>query len=144
MRQIMLVAAAVGLAAAFYLLLIDTTYPPDLYAGAVIVALAGAAFAASLEEDERLMASPRTWLRELIGALARVPRDTVRLTVVAVRQLLHPQPQRGQWVTRSVGPDQASDRARREILGSLAPGEIVTGHDTESSEMLVHRIIEPR
>jgi hypothetical protein len=109
----------------------------------VIVALAGVAFAASRVQDARLMASPRLWIKGLTGALAEVPRDTARLTVLAVRQLLHPRPGCGEWVTRSVAPNEPADRARREILGSLAPGEIVAGHDVESSEMLIHRMIEP-
>ncbi len=140
MRHALTVGAVTLLAGGLYLLLIDQTYQPELYVGIGVIAIAGAAYDASRERDVTLVSSPGAWLRGLAGAIARVPRDVVRLTLLAFVSAVRPLPAEEAFEERSVTGATVADQARREILGSLAPGEIVVGHDDDGERMLVHRL----
>jgi hypothetical protein len=128
-----------ALAAPFYLLLIDTTALPELVAGAVIALLAGAAFALARDQEPFRPAFVREWLTGLADALLQVPGHIAALTIAALRQLVSPARRRGEFELREERPYRAKDRARREILGSLAPREIVVAHQ-DDGRMLVHRL----
>lgn len=140
MRRALSVGAAVVLAGGLYLLLIDQTYQPELYVGVGVVVLAGLAADAARERHVTLVAHPGAWLRELGRALSRVPRDVLQLTVAAFVSVVRPLPDAGAFEERSVHGGTIAEQARREIVGSLAPGEIVVGHDEAGERMLVHRL----
>lgn len=141
MRRARTVLAGVLATGGFYLLLIDTAYQPELDVGVGVVALAAVAYAAELHEDGDLLADPVAWLRGGARAIARIPGDIVILAGVALLAAVRPgSGPRGEFVRRSVSGERNADRARREILGSLAPGEIVIGHEQDDGQMLVHRL----
>jgi hypothetical protein len=137
---------AFALAAGFYLLLIDITVLPELYAG-----LAAALIAAAGCEVARLGGLGGTsvrpkWVLRGWRAVAHVPGDVWWVSVAALEQLVAPQRRRG--VLRAVAfdfgePDQAADAGRRalaEALGSLTPNSIVIGIDQERNLILVHQL----
>ncbi|HEY0517480.1 MAG TPA: hypothetical protein VGD00_10195 [Solirubrobacteraceae bacterium] len=133
------------LAGALYLLLIDTSSLPELYAGAVVTALAAIAFAAAVEQGGIELAAPRRLGRAVWGALARIPPDIARVSVAALAQLAAPAQQRG--ALRAVpfrqaagGGKNAARRAAAEALGSLAPNTIVIGVDVQRGLLLVHQL----
>jgi hypothetical protein len=143
MRRIASVALGATLAAAFYLLLIDTTSSPELYAMAVVAVLAGIAFAAARDQGASMSIRGR-WLLRGWRVLARVPADTGLLCRDAVAQLFTRRRTRG--VFRTVpfhGGERPIDEGRRavsESLGSFAPNTIVIGVDTERELLLVHQL----
>ena len=144
MRRVAIALAGFAFAAAFYLLLVDTTSLPELVALVVIALLATIAFEASREQgfpEARISAS---WLAGTWRALARVPSDSLLLTRLAIAQLLHPRGRRGELrAIHFAGGDTESDRGRfalTEIVGSLAPNTIVIGVDPESERLLVHQL----
>jgi hypothetical protein len=139
-RRVLVLAAGALLAGGLYLLLIDQTYQPELYVGVGVVALAVLAHEASRERDATLVAGPGAWLRELAQALARVPLDVLRLTIAAVGSPLRPLGDEDAFEERRVRGGSLAEQARREIVGSLSPGEIVVGHDDSGERMLVHRL----
>lgn len=136
----------VAITGAFYLLLIDTTYPPELYVLAFVVFLGGVAYEAAREQGFAEVSLPLLALRRLPRALARVPGDLLRLTLMALAQLLDPRGGRG--VLRAVpfrhGADEgrraAGRRALAEAVGSVSPNTIVIGIDVERDLMLVHQL----
>jgi multisubunit Na+/H+ antiporter MnhE subunit len=133
------------LAGAVYLLLIDTTSLPELYAGAGVTLIGAFALVAAREQDAAgAHVSPR-WLARALRLLVAVPRDVALVAAMAPRQLLRPRPRRG--ALRSTpfahGGDEPSDVGRRalaEALGSLAPNTIVVGIDERRERLLVHQL----
>ncbi len=139
MRRLGIVVGGGAGIAAFYLLLIDTAYLPEIDAGIAVTLIASAAYVAALREDAGLLAGARQWVRGTLRAFARVPGDLAQLTVAALTIPIRDRGSRcGEFVTREVAGDLAADRARREVLGSLSPGEIVLGHDVDG-RLIVHR-----
>lgn len=144
MRRLGGILVALTLTGGFYLLLIDTTAGPELYAGAAIVLVATAAFEVSREQGARLAEEPRAWARELRRALVRVPRESAELTLLAVRQAIRPVDRVGRLRTHTADAERVSQRARREILGSLSPGSIVIGHDDSGNRERLHELTVSR
>jgi hypothetical protein len=136
----------VALAAALYLLLIDTLSSPELYAGAGAVLVAG-----GISELAR-----RTGLRggsvapgpvgRVPRALLRVPADIWWLSVEALAQLITPRAQRGVMRTVPFQHGEMTDgnamtrRALAEGMGSIAPNAIVIGIDPERNLLLAHQL----
>lgn len=129
-----------------YMLLIDTTSLPELYVGAVALALASAAFEAS---RRRGLVGARISLRWLAGAwrpIATVPLDIARLTAEAFAQVARPRPQRGSLRAipfpygSATGPRHVGRRALAEAFGSLAPNTIVIGIDEERDLIVAHQL----
>lgn len=139
---------AVGflLAGSFYLLLIDITDLPELYAGAGAALLAAVGFEAGREQGFAEFSSPPRWLARAWRAFVRVPADTARVSLAILLQLAHPRDERG--VLRTVpfdfgareNPRDAGRRALAEALGSLAPNSIVIGIDPERNLLLAHQL----
>ena len=136
---------ATTLAAAFYMLLIDTVDLPELYAAAGAVVLAVAAFeAARWQRIAEASVAPGWWLRGW-RAVASVPVHAGYLCVEALRQLVSPRAVRGEFraVPFDGGGDDPRDTGRRalaEALGSFAPNTIVIGVDRERNLLLVHQL----
>jgi hypothetical protein len=143
MRLLAAGAFGTALAAAFYLLLIDTVSTPELYAGCGVVLLAGAAFVAAREEAFPQAIKPQ-WLLRSWRALAGLPLHIVLVCRDAIAQPFARTRSRGQFRTVPFRCGEApSDRGRRalaEWLGSFAPNTIVIGVDTEHELLLVHQL----
>ena len=144
MRPIAITLVGAALAGAAYLLLVDTTSPPELYVLAAVSLMAGIAFEASREQGfAEARISPR-WLRGAWRAVVRVPSEIVLLCREAADQLRQPERERGEFRTIPFrGGDGESDRGRyalTEIVGSLAPNTIVIGIDPDAELLLVHQL----
>jgi hypothetical protein len=144
MRRVAITLVGAALAGAAYLLLVDTTSLPELYALAAVALLAGIAFEASREQGfAEARVSPR-WLARAWRAVARVPLEIALLCREAIEQLLHRKRVRGEF--RAIpfrGGEGEEDRGRfalSEIVGSLAPNTIVIGIDPDSELLLVHQL----
>jgi hypothetical protein len=133
-------------AGAFYLLLIDITALPELYAGAGTALLAALGFEAGREQGFAEMSSAPSWLLRGWRPFARVPGDTARVSLAILQQLAHPRAERG--TLRAVpfafgerdSPRDAGRRALAEALGSLAPNSVVIGVDHERDLLLAHQL----
>lgn len=133
-------------AAAFYLLLIDTTDLPELLVAVGAAALAATGF--ELAREQQTVGGLRArmaWLARMHRPLQSVPRDIAALTVLAFRQLFRPQPANGVFraVSFRCGPDQELDTGRcalAESLGSFSPGTIIVGIDVERELILGHQL----
>jgi hypothetical protein len=144
MRRLSLTLAGFALAAAFYLLLVDTTSLPELYVMVGVALLAALLFEASREQG---FPEARFSLRSLAPgwhAVARIPRDAAVLCGEAIAQLAQYKRRRGQFraIPFRAGPSE-HDRGRyalTEIVGSLAPNTIVIGVDSDSELLLVHQL----
>jgi hypothetical protein len=132
-------------AGSLYLLLIDTTSLPELIvaAGAVLLAVTGLELA---REEAIFEARARTrWVGRLHRPLLNAPRDIITVSVVALRQLVRPQPVTGQFraVPFNCGDDERLENAKRalaESLGSFAPNTIIVGVDPERQLLLGHQL----
>jgi hypothetical protein len=134
-----------GLLAALYLLLVDTVVAPELVVGAVAAAV-GATGAVLVRSQRRLTLRPRPRHLKAAGRpLLRLFGDLPRLARVLVTRGILRRPERGRLVaTRFTAladtPEDATERAFAEALGSLAPGEIVVAVDRERGLLVTHRL----
>jgi hypothetical protein len=139
-------AAGFAMSAAFYLLLIDTTEPPELYAGAGAAVLGAVAFAAGRQQGFAEASPGSGWLRQSWRVLVRIPADVWWVSLTALEQLVHPRPSRG--LMRAVPFHHGEGESAREVgrralaegLGSLAPNTIVIGIDPERDLILAHQL----
>ena len=136
MRRAAVAAVGLGLAAAFYLLLIDTASLPELLVMCGVVVLAAGAFLAAVQVER-----PPFAVGSLVHgwrAVARIPADAFVVTVEAVAQLAAPhRGARGRF--RTLPFDGSADQAgMQEYFGSLAPNQIVLG--CESDHLVVHEL----
>jgi hypothetical protein len=139
--------ASVGLliAGGFYMLLIDTSSQPELWAGLGAWILAAIAYEISREQGLVEARIRLTWLLRSWRVAIRVPVHVALVSRDAVAQLLAPRSRRGRFraVPFGAGGDEPVDAGRRalaEALGSLTPNTIVIGIDTESKLLLVHQL----
>jgi hypothetical protein len=138
--------AAFLFAGAFYLLLIDTTSSPELYAGAGAALLAALVCAAANRSGLRGVRAQRVRPRAVIRTVAQIPTDILWVSAIAVAQLFAPRPVRGGWhavAFRHGDVDDAGDMARRalaEAAGSLAPNTLVIGVDDTHDLLLAHQL----
>lgn len=133
-----------ALTAGFYLLLIDTTSLPELYAMAGVVLLAVVGFAASAEQhftDARVRVG---WLLRAYRPVLQIPIQTALVVYELAAQLVHRRRTRGRFraipFAAGEGPYDFGRQGLSEILGSLAPNTIVIGVDTERELLLVHQL----
>jgi multisubunit Na+/H+ antiporter MnhE subunit len=130
---------------ALYLLLVDTVVVPELVVGAIAAAV-GATGAVLVRAQRRLILQPRA--RHLAAAgrpLLRLFGDLPLLARVLVIRGILRRPQRGELVESPFTalqdtPEDATERAFAEALGSLAPGEIVVAIDRERGVLVRHRL----
>jgi multisubunit Na+/H+ antiporter MnhE subunit len=139
------VARASVLAAALYLLLVDTTSLPEIYTGAAIALLAAAGFLAAREQERPEPLFRSVWLARVWHALARIVPDIARLTLELGSQLAAPRARRGElravpFAHGGESPEQVGRRAASELAGSLAPNTIVIGVDPDTELLLVHQL----
>jgi hypothetical protein len=138
--------AAFLFAGAFYLLLIDTTTSPELYAGVAATLLAALACATAWRNGLRGISPRARWLAQSGRAIAQVPTDIFWVSLAALQQLVAPRRPRGELRASSFhfgAPDDGRDMARRalaEAVGSLAPNTIVIGVDQERNLILAHQL----
>jgi multisubunit Na+/H+ antiporter MnhE subunit len=134
-----------GLLAALYLLLVDTVVVPELVVGAAAAAV-GATGALLVRAQRRMILRPRfRHLRAAGRPLLRVFGDLVPLARVLVARGILRRPGRGELVETPFAalgdsPEDATERAFAEALGSLAPNSIVVGIDRERGVLLTHRL----
>ncbi|HEX4011873.1 MAG TPA: hypothetical protein VHX62_17760 [Solirubrobacteraceae bacterium] len=140
-------SAALGclLAAAFYMVLIDTVDLPEIYAAVAAVLLAGVAYQAGRRQRVAEAAIAPGWLARAPRVVLSVPRQIGWLAGQAFAQLIHPRPVRGRFraVAFDAGGATSRDAGRRALaegLGSLAPNTIVLGIDAETDLLLVHQL----
>jgi hypothetical protein len=139
-------AAGWLVAAAFYLLLIDTTDLPELLVAAGAAALAATGF--ELAREQQTVGGLRArmaWLARAYRPLRSVPGDIAGLTALAFRQLFRPQPVNGAFraVSFRCGVDQELETGRcalAESLGSFSPNTIIVGVDVERELILGHQL----
>lgn len=141
--SIVLIGALVG--GGFYLLLIDTASPPELYVLAGVALACGALFAISFEQGfEEARVAPRMLANAWRLAL-RIPLDIGLLVREALVQLMHPRPSRGsfravRFTATETTPEASARRALTEALGSVAPNTIMLGVDSDRGLLLVHQL----
>jgi Na+/H+ ion antiporter subunit len=138
--------AAFLFAGAFYLLLIDTTTSPELYAGAAAALLAALACATARRNGLRGVSPRPGWLVRGGRAIAQVPADIFWVSLAALEQLVVPRRIRGELRATPFhfgDADDGRDMARRalaEAVGSLTPNTIVIGVDGERNLILAHQL----
>jgi hypothetical protein len=133
-------------AAALYLLLIDVISLPELIVGAGAAVLAASGFELAREQQTAGGLTARLrWLATLHRPVKNVPMDIALLSLLAIRQLLRPQPITGAFraVPFRRGDDEELETGRRamaESFGSFAPNTIVVGVDGERELILAHQL----
>jgi hypothetical protein len=134
------------LAAALYLLLIDTTDLPELIAGAVAAALAATGF--ELAREQQTVGGLRArlgWGATLYRPVLTVPLDLAVLSMLAVRQVIRPRPTNGDFraVPFRCGDEQELETGRRamaESFGSFSPNTFIVGVDSDRELILGHQL----
>jgi hypothetical protein len=138
--------AAFLFAGAFYLLLIDTTGSPELYAGAAATLLAALACATAWRSGLRGVSPRPGWLIRSGRAIAQVPADIFWVSLAALQQLVSPRRVRGELRATPFHFGDAGDgrdmarRALAEAVGSLTPNTIIVGVDEERDLILGHQL----
>jgi hypothetical protein len=132
-------------AAAFYLLLIDTTDLPELLVGAGAAVIAATAFVLGREQYLIAETIRLGWLRRLGRPVLKVPGDSLAVCAMALRQLARPRAVRGQFRTTRFRcgeeePREVGRRALAESAGSFAPNTIIIGIDQERELILAHQL----
>lgn len=140
-------SALVGLliAGGFYMLLIDTSSQPELWAGLGAWILAALGYVVSREQGFAEARIRLGWLARAWRVAVSVPVHVAYVSRDAIAQLFAPRAQRGRFRAVSFeacaeDSDDAGRRALAEALGSLAPNTIVVGIDTERKLLLVHQL----
>jgi hypothetical protein len=138
-------ARGVVLAAAFYMVLIDTVDLPEVYAAIGAVLLAGAGYEAARRQGFAEARISLRWVARGWRVLVGVPRQIAWVSWQAVAQLVAPRQTRGtlRAVPFRAGGEGSRDVGRRALaegLGSLAPNTIVIGIDSEHDLLLIHQM----
>ena len=135
----------VVLAAAFYMVLIDTVDLPELCVAIGAVLLAGAGYEAARRQGVGEARVLPGWVARGWRVIAGVPRQILLVSGEAFAQLVTPRETRGSLraVPFRAGGEASLDVGRRALaegLGSLAPNTIVIGVDDEHDLLLVHQL----
>ena len=144
-RRLWIATLGAVIGGGFYLLLIDTPNPSELYVLAGVALFCGFAFFVSRQQG---FIEARIEPSFLLGAwrlLPKIPLDIALVCWEAVAQLVRPRPVRGSFraVAFRATEQNASDTGRRavaEALGSVAPNTIVVGVNAERGLLLVHQL----
>jgi hypothetical protein len=134
-----------GLLFALYLLLVDTVLVPELVVGAVAAAV-GATGAVLVRRQRKLILRPRPrHLAQAVTPLLRLFGDLPLLARVLVTRGILRRAGSGRleetpFTALRDTPEDATERAFAEALGSLAPGEIVVAVDRERAVLVRHRL----
>lgn len=145
MRRLWILTLGLLIGGGFYLLLIDVTLLPEVYALIATAILCGLTFALSREQGFTEARIHPWWLLRGGRVLVNVFRDIPLLCREAVVQLVAPRPARGDFravpfrATQET-PQGAGRRALTEWLGSVAPNTIVVGVDPDRELLLVHQL----
>ena len=123
----------------------DSGTLPELLAGVLVAALAATGTELVRRQRVTALGLRARHLRRVFMLVPAAARDCVTLTVLALRQLLHPQAVRGRTVAmpfRDGGedPDANARRALAAGLGSFAPGTVVIGIDPDRSVVVAHQL----
>jgi hypothetical protein len=145
MRALAGLMLGVVLAAAFYMVLIDTVDLPEVYAAVGAVALAGTSYEAARRQGVAEAQVSLRWVARGWRVIVSIPRQIVWVSWQAFAQLLAPRKTRGtlRAVPFRAGGEGSRDVGRRALaegLGSLAPNTIVIGIDDERDLLLVHQL----
>lgn len=145
MRSLAGCMLGVVLAAAFYMVLIDTVDLPEIYAGTGAVLLAGAGYEAARRQGVAEAWVSPGWVARGWRVILSIPRQIVWVSWQAFAQLVAPRQTRGtlRAVPFRAGGEGSRDIGRRALaegLGSLAPNTIVIGIDGEHDLLLVHQL----
>ena len=145
MRSLASWLLGIVLAAAFYMVLIDTVDLPELYAAIGAVLLAGAGYEAARRQGVGEARVRPRWVARGWRVTASVPRQILWVSWEALAQLVAPRKTRGSLraVAFRAGGEGSLDVGRRALaegLGSLAPNTIVIGVDEERDLLLVHQL----
>ena len=124
------------LAAAFYMVLIDTVDLPEVYAAIGAVLLASAGYEAARRQSVGEARISPAWLARGWRVVASVPGQILLVSWEALAQLVAPRETRGSLraVPFRAGGEGSLDVGRRALaegLGSLAPNTIVIGVDDD-------------
>src|SRR5207248_3482120 len=90
--------ASWAVCAAVWMLLVDTPYPPELAAGAVVAALAATVVELVRRQRVAMVRIRPRWLRRAWRPVVRGPLDLVVRTRTAVVQLVRPRARHGRCV----------------------------------------------
>src|ERR1700759_4851361 len=97
MRRVAIVGAVLALTAGFYLLLIDTVSPPELYAGLGLAVLVLIGFELAHQQGFIEATFDPRWLLRGPSVLARVPGHVAVVCWAALAQLFSREPARGRF-----------------------------------------------
>ena len=129
-----------------WLLLVDTTDPQELAAGAVAAALA-ATLATAVHQRGYIRFQPRVrWLRYTPGLAWNVLTDCWLLGAALWRRVVLRQAVTGTMVRVpfEYGGDSGRDGARRALVNfgiSLTPNSFVVDIDPEAHSLLIHQLV---
>jgi hypothetical protein len=145
MRRLWILTLGLLIGGGFYLLLIDVTLLPEVYALIATAIACGLTFALSREQGFTEARIRPWWLLTGWRVVVKVVPDIGRLCWEAVDQLVAPRAVRGDF--RAVPfrasedtPQGAGRRALTEWFGSVAPNTIVVGIDPDRELLLVHQL----
>jgi multisubunit Na+/H+ antiporter MnhE subunit len=130
----------------FYMLLIDTPVPAELYVLAGVAVACAIAFFVSREQGFTEARVHPKYLLSIWRLAIKIPLDIGLVCWAALAQLVRPRAgPRGEF--RAVrfdataeSPQHAGRRATAEVLGSVTPNTIVVGVDAERGLLLVHQL----
>jgi hypothetical protein len=145
MRRPARVVLGLLLGGGLYLLLIDTTSPPELYVLALVALACGIGFELAREQGFVEALIMPGWLLRGWRLVWRIPSDIAIVCWEALAQLVRPRRARGVFratsfaATRQTSAD-GGRRALAETVGSFAPNTIVVGVDAERGLLLTHQL----
>jgi hypothetical protein len=145
MRRIASALVGLLIAGGFYMVLIDTSSQPELWAGLGGWILAAVAYEVSREQGFAEARIKFGWIVRGWRVAVRIPAHVALVGRDAIAQLFSPRSPRGQFRAvrfEACGEDRTDvgKRAVAEALGSLTPNTIVVGIDTERKLLLVHQL----
>jgi multisubunit Na+/H+ antiporter MnhE subunit len=136
-------------AAAVWMVLVDTTYLPELLTGVVAAAIAASGSEFVREQRIAQVRPSARWLLPVWRPILRVPVDIALLTGVVLRQLVRRDREVGglRAIPFSAVGEDPGDQARRALaegVGSFAPNTVVIGIDAERKLLIAHQLVHTK